>query len=541
MDWAFQALQSLVERYGCIVGYPDSTFRGNRALSRYEFAAGLNACMTRIEELIAATTAPLATKEDLAIVQKLQEEFAAELAGIRGVVDTLEARTAKLEAQQFSTTTKLNGEVIIAAAGLLGDETAVNSDIQRQLDAGAAVSAANRPRDLADNTILAHRTRLNFDASTNGKDRLRIRLQGANITSFSGSDISGTNQTRLSFDGAGSGAIEPNDVQVHRLEYRFPVGKRATFFIEANEGEFNDNMYTFNPLLEGSGRGSISRFGRFNPIYRLGAGGAGFSTDYKILDAKQKLTLSGGYLVPLSATTIAGNSVVTSNAADPREGRGLFNGNYSAIAQLRWQPTNKVDVGFTYVRSYFGNGAGLSSSTGTGFANNPFNSNQNIDGLAGVGGFNIPTTSNNYGLQLSAKVLPKFVVSGWAGYTEAYAKRSSPGTPATRLVNEGDKASGYNWALTFAFTDIVKEGDLAGLVVGQPPRITDSDYGPAVFGPTTARREDKDETWHLEGFYRFNLNNNIDITPGIIAVINPEGNSSNDPIIVGTIRTTFRF
>ncbi|HEY9301337.1 MAG TPA: iron uptake porin, partial [Phormidium sp.] len=42
-DWAFQALQSLVERYGCIEGYPDRTYRGNRAITRYEFAAGLNA------------------------------------------------------------------------------------------------------------------------------------------------------------------------------------------------------------------------------------------------------------------------------------------------------------------------------------------------------------------------------------------------------------------------------------------------------------------------------------------------------------------
>ena len=37
-DWAFQALQSLVERYGCIAGYPDKTYRGNRAMTRYEFA-----------------------------------------------------------------------------------------------------------------------------------------------------------------------------------------------------------------------------------------------------------------------------------------------------------------------------------------------------------------------------------------------------------------------------------------------------------------------------------------------------------------------
>ncbi len=52
-DWAFQALQSLVERYGCIAGYPDGTYRGNRALTRYEFAAGLNACLDRVNELIA--------------------------------------------------------------------------------------------------------------------------------------------------------------------------------------------------------------------------------------------------------------------------------------------------------------------------------------------------------------------------------------------------------------------------------------------------------------------------------------------------------
>ncbi len=35
-DWAFEALRSLVERYGCIPGYPDGTYRGNRAMSRYQ-------------------------------------------------------------------------------------------------------------------------------------------------------------------------------------------------------------------------------------------------------------------------------------------------------------------------------------------------------------------------------------------------------------------------------------------------------------------------------------------------------------------------
>ncbi len=120
-DWAFQALQSLVERYGCIVGYPDKTYRGNRALSRYEFAAGVNACLDRINELLAAATADLVKKEDLVALQKLQEEFAAELAALRGRLDTLEVRTATLERQQFSTTTKLTGNIWINLTGAFTD------------------------------------------------------------------------------------------------------------------------------------------------------------------------------------------------------------------------------------------------------------------------------------------------------------------------------------------------------------------------------------------------------------------------------------
>ncbi|GAA6617412.1 hypothetical protein NUACC26_032220 [Scytonema sp. NUACC26] len=97
-DWAFQALQSLVERYGVIAGYLDGTFRGNRAMTRYEFAAGLNAALDRVNQLIAAGLADKVSKEDLAILQRLQEEFAVELTTLRGRVDTLEAKTAELQA-----------------------------------------------------------------------------------------------------------------------------------------------------------------------------------------------------------------------------------------------------------------------------------------------------------------------------------------------------------------------------------------------------------------------------------------------------------
>ncbi|MBL1179379.1 MAG: hypothetical protein FWK01_30735 [Pantanalinema sp. GBBB05] len=78
-DWAFTALQSLAERYGCIAGYPDHRFRGNQSITRYEFAAGLNACLNRVEDTIATTTDRDVRQADLLTFQRLQEEFSGEL------------------------------------------------------------------------------------------------------------------------------------------------------------------------------------------------------------------------------------------------------------------------------------------------------------------------------------------------------------------------------------------------------------------------------------------------------------------------------
>ena len=92
-DWAYQALANLVEQYGCVAGYPNGSFRGQRAITRYEAAALLNACLDRITEV---------TDE----LRRLIKEFETELAILKGRVDGLEARVGELEATQFSTTTK---------------------------------------------------------------------------------------------------------------------------------------------------------------------------------------------------------------------------------------------------------------------------------------------------------------------------------------------------------------------------------------------------------------------------------------------------
>jgi hypothetical protein len=203
-DWAFQALQSLVERYGCIAGYPDRTFRGNRAMTRFEFAAGMNACLDRINELIAAGLADKVSKEDVATLQRLQEEFAAELAALRGRVDAAEAEINDLKGKIFNPVTKLNAQVITAILG-----SALTEDRVVQ---GRVVAEQNQA-----NMTLPYRVRLNFDASFVGRDRLRIRLQARDaVTTFFEGDPG------VGFQGGAGGTFT-----LAQLVYQFPAFDRV--------------------------------------------------------------------------------------------------------------------------------------------------------------------------------------------------------------------------------------------------------------------------------------------------------------------------
>ena len=242
-DWAFQALQSLVERYGCISGYPDGTFRGNRAMTRYEFAAGVNQCLDRITELIAAATADLVTRDDLAVLERLQEEFAAELAEIENRVDVLEARTEILESQQFSTTTKFSGEIMIYFADAFGEE------------AGEVNGA-----------VLHNRIRFNFDTSFTGRDLLRIRMQIGNslifntATQFPEGRLSGpTNETFFFYGNSGG------NVRVHDVFYQFPVSNQlqVQFAVHADKRIFAP------PITRAASfsYGPLTQYGRQNSMY----------------------------------------------------------------------------------------------------------------------------------------------------------------------------------------------------------------------------------------------------------------------------------
>jgi hypothetical protein len=530
-DWAFQALQSLVERYGCIAGYPNGTYRGNRAMTRYEFAAGLNACLDRVNELIATATADVVKKEDLATLQRLQEEFAAELATLRGRVDALEARTAELEANQFSTTTKLVGEAIFSISDAFSNgNRAVDARTLRN-DPNRTTAAA-RSVNLDSNAVFSDRVRLSLNSSFTGTDRLQIRLQAGNTvnnsnTTLYGTGATGTQQTRLAYDGFDTNSqFGNNSVAIDKVNYAFDVSKVIRVKVDANTGEFYENVQTFNPDFASSGTGSLSRYGRFSPIYRQGQGGAGATITFA---PKGPISASVGYLG-------GGRNNFQNN---PFLKGGLFNGNYAALGQINIKPIKAVNIGLTYARSYqtpadgnnasaqasgvANNGVSMFEGTGSTFASNPFG--------------NVATTGDHYGVELTFAPASKLTLSGWGGFSTLQAQAANPGAGVAR----GYQADAYYWGATLAIKDLGRQGNVLGFIFGTPPKITYSDATVVGVDGVRRRQSDKDTTYQLEGQYKFLVNDHISITPGVIVLFNPENNAKNNTEYVGTLRTTFTF
>ena len=321
-DWAFKALKQLVEEYGCIEGYPDRLFRGNQALTRYEFAAGLNACL----DVINLSDSPLVLAE-LETIRRLQQEFQAELSTIRGQVDGLEADVTELEANQFSTTTKLRGEV---------------------------TAHFNVPFDQAfddENPTFEYRARLNFDTSFTGEDRLRLRLQ------------SGTNNDApFGFpEGFDDSAGGDNDIEFNDVYYSFPVGDRLELIIAGNSIKTNNFVVSSIVPFDGVSVGDAGE-----PLfYDFEMGGdSGFGLSYSLTD---DLVIDAGYSVD-------------SDAIGDSNGQGIFGGGgQSYIAQLSYLSDDFIDAGFAFLH---GNEDPGSRATNT------FAGLVNLDlGLFEVGGY----------------------------------------------------------------------------------------------------------------------------------------------------------
>jgi len=194
-DWAFQALTSLAERHGCAVANPSGS------ITRYEAASLLNKCLGNVAQV---------NDEE----RRLINEFAPELAVIKGRIDGLEARVGEFEAGQFSKTTKLTGK----AAFIVGSVDADNAT--------------------DDSLTMAYKYQMNMNTSFTGKDLLYARIKTGDTTGYFADKSEGT---YLSAMGHGDACVtvtsattctdDLNFLQVDKIWYQFPIGDNMTAWV----------------------------------------------------------------------------------------------------------------------------------------------------------------------------------------------------------------------------------------------------------------------------------------------------------------------
>lgn len=490
-DWAYQALQSLGERYGCIVGDPDRTLQGGRALSRFEFAVGLSACLARL-----GTT--VASREDLEPVKRLVQEFQPELADLRGRVDALEARVGSLEARSFSTTTQLKGEV------------------------NMLLSKAYNPAGTDTGTSFATKTSLSFNTSFSGRDLLSLTMTANTINSPSNLGAAVDAATpgggypflpagTLNLDALnGPGTSVSPSFAIDGLKYAFPLGPVNVVVGAANTRAID--------VL-----GTDGTFYNSQISYLFTTGLPNIFSDS---DAAPVASL--GFNLPLTATWSFGAVYSAQNAGvngglDSTIGNGgLFSTGLQATAQFAYRSTDGRVIG-ALAYAYRNGPSYLPQDTqsygGVNYGTFRAYTGPTDDPSALVG-------SSNLGLGVGWAIAPEMVVS--AAYGISF------------LAAYGNTSTVQAWNLGLQMPNLFGTGNEFGFAFGQAPYVTASTQPGGVDSGNFA----------VETYYRYQITDGISLTPAIYLVTNVTGGAPNPfnraqfvtgNLVVPLVKTTFRF
>ncbi len=549
-DWAYQALSNLIERYGCVAGYPNGTYRGNRAMTRFEAAALLNACLDRVTEV---------TDE----LKRLMKEFEKELAILKGRVDGLEAKVGELEATQFSTTTKLKGKTtfVIGANTFGGDAKNTQVYSANRSDLGDATLVRGYPSNWIpkrlQNTIIPNRRssdidftrtekmadaansnlgattfnydqQLDLDTSFTGKDLLKVRLRtgnfqnsafGFNASTGIGSPFGGTFATASGMEAAFEEGTIGNAISVNRLFYQFPIG--SDFTVTAGGVVRQDDMLAVWPSAYPAD--SVLDFFTYAGApgtYNLNLGsGAG------IWWQKDAFSISANYV---SANGNDGNPNVGGIATDGAAGTGTVQ---VAYAKDNWG----LAAAYNYSSQNWGN---LYQSTGT-----PLATQVGTLGNTNSVGVSAWWTPENAGFIPSISV-------GWGLNTTTGAE------DATLLGYNFDSATTQSWYVGLQWADVFLKGNSAGMAVGQQGFVTalglSGRTDPFIAAssnrfPGSSEAEDllvRDGQYAWEWWYMFQVTDNISVTPALFYLSRPlgtltQGVSFNQ--FGGLVKTTFKF
>jgi hypothetical protein len=427
------------------------------------------------------------------------KEFEQELAVLKGRVDGLEAKVGELEATQFSTTTKLRGETTFD----VGAYTYGGSYNRSPAKSGPGLDG----EPLLSAMVFNYDVRLNFDTSFTGKDLLRTRLRSGN---YGNSVFDGAQYRSTKLDKSFESEAGPDVVNIDRLYYTFPVGNELTSTIGARLR--NTEMLAITPSAYKS---SISDFlygtygtsGTYNKETGAGVG----------LVWKQKVKKGNPYLA--AAVNYVAKNADKGNADEG----GIMTDNSagSFLAQIggageHWALTGAYRYGQ----------CGTNIRSGTQYTYD--NSKAKCSDLGGSAATN-SVAIIGYWQPSESGWIPS-ISAGWGitGYSQ---------------YDDGfnfDGPTANSWYVGLQWDDAFIKGNALGMAVGQPTFITRAKDG--------SNNTPNDGNYAWEWWYKFQVTDNISVTPAIFYLSQLEGQfakqgSNNNSLtnFGGLIKTTFKF
>jgi hypothetical protein len=254
-DWSYQAITNLVERYGCVAGYPNGTFRPGQPATRAELAALTNACLDRISEYQSSA--------DAALAAALRAQFSKEIAATNTRVSALEVAAAQ----------KAQGVGNYLGAGVLLNQQGVagNGYSAQRTVSGATVQARYAVKTFSNQNAVAVRPYANLVGTPAGQ----IGAGGGALVSYDWSISrakSGVSRANI-YTGVGYQIPFVNDTAAN---YQSAVGNRGQVVVALGlEGRISNSLVGFADLkfpTTNAGNSYGSKNGTYSPVFTTGLG-----------------------------------------------------------------------------------------------------------------------------------------------------------------------------------------------------------------------------------------------------------------------------
>lgn len=404
-DWTYQALINLVERYDVLIGYPDGAFQGNRSVTREEFAAALSQV---IDKVVTLSLSP----DELLVVERLQTEFGQEMAQVSPLIEDLELRSQLVEAQNFSPTVKLSGQVVMAATfgGYEGDEIIAPR--------GAVIA------NDAQNSFFLNRVALSFNTSFDGEDLLQIRL----VSGSNGPNDNVAGNLEPNFGSTLDYAVQGrnNNLSIARAYYAFyPVSDLRVVLAPLYViSDFVDN----NRAVPPSSRGFSTQALASNFVLLPRPLGAGAALDWN--PGGGDFSLRAAYVAGDRSNSTGENTCLVGGGGPndvslfPTSGgsseSGLFGDPHQRLIELEYSPSETLALRLQY-----------------------------------AGGQIFGSKFDGVGANAELMLSPDFSLFGRYGYARY------------RNTTLGDLTPQY-WMAGVTYANVFKQGDLSGIAVTQP-------------------------------------------------------------------------